>query len=82
MVPCGGVSLPYVFFDEAFTTITEEDGDVLIGISVLNPVSDAVVEVSIFGGDATEGSRLHVGTSYYSYVSWRVQQKRSLSPYQ
>jgi hypothetical protein len=55
MVPCGGVSLPYVFFDEAFTTITEEDGDVLIGISVLNPVSDAVVEVSVFGGDATEG---------------------------
>jgi hypothetical protein len=54
MVPCGGVSLPYVFFDEAFTTITEEDGEILIGISVLNPVSDAVVEVSIFGGDATE----------------------------
>jgi hypothetical protein len=56
MVPCGGVSLPYVFFDEAFTTITEEDGDILIGISVLNPVADAVVEVSIFGGDANEGT--------------------------
>jgi len=55
IIPCGGVSLPYVFFDAEFTSITEEDGEITIAISVLNPVSEAVVQVSIFGGDATAG---------------------------